>query len=59
LDLGDPESRYSALSRRVREETTFALPDVRDRVGALIHPKDYVLQIKHGSKVVVEVILKL
>jgi hypothetical protein len=57
--LPDPEGRYSSLPQLVYEETTINVPDVRDGNGAIIHPEEYELKLKHGTKVAVEVIFKL
>jgi hypothetical protein len=43
----------------VRKETTINVPDIRDRNGSLIHPKDYMTALEHGSKVAIDIIMKL
>jgi len=58
-DLADPEGRYSKLGANVRKDTKIIVPDIRDGNGALIHPQQYTSQLEHGTKVVVEVMLKL
>jgi hypothetical protein len=58
-DLADPEGRYSKLPATVRKDTTIIVPEIRDGNGVLIHPQQYSSRLEHGTKVVVEVMLKL
>jgi hypothetical protein len=58
-NFADPEGLYSALPSIVFEETIVNVPDICDRNGLLIHPRDYMSKLEHSSKVAIEVILRL
>jgi hypothetical protein len=58
-DLADLDGKFSKLATDVRRESRVVVPNIHDGNGSLIHPQDYATRLDHGTKVVVEVMLKL